>query len=117
MSLHNLVSMKRTKKDKKRHNSDHVVGSEESFPYGLAISLDDESLSKLGIKDPLPGVGEEYIVVGVGKISSVSKNSSERRVSRNVTIQLEKLEVGPLKAGKLGPETAVDAVSKGIKEA
>ncbi len=117
MALHNLVSMKRTKKDKKRHNSDHAISeSGEDFPFGLAISLDDESLTKLGIKD-LPAVGTAMIVVGVGKVESVSERSDERRVSRNVRIQLEKLEVGPLKAGKLGPETAVDAVSKAIKEA
>ncbi len=117
MSLHNLVSMKRTKKDKKSHNSDHAVGTEEDFPFGLAVSLDDESLTKLGIKE-LPPVGEVMIVVGIGKVESVSERSDERRVSRNVRIQLEKLEVGPLKAGKLGTKaTAVDAVSKGIKEA
>ena len=116
MSLHNLVSMKRTKKDKKRHNSDHAIGSNEaSFPFGLTISLDDESLTKLGI-DELPAVGEEWIVLGIGKVDSVSKSSNERRVSRNVSIQLEKLEVGPLKAGKLAPKTAEDAVTEAIKD-
>ena len=116
MALHNLVSMKRTKKDRK-HNSDHAVSSidEESFPFGLSISLDDESLTKLGIKE-LPGVGEEWIVLGVGKVDSVSKSSNQRRVNRNVTIQLEKLEVGPLKAGKLAPKTAEDAVTEAIKD-
>lgn len=109
MSLHSLVSMKRTKKDKK-HNSDHAIGTEESFPFGLSISLDDESLTKLGIKE-LPAVGKVMIVVGVGKVESVSKSSNERRVSRNVTIQLEKLEVRPFKK-----DTAEDAVSAAIKE-
>ena len=110
MALHGLVSMKRTKKDKKRHNDDHAIESENQFPFGLSISLDDESLTKLGIKE-LPAVGEEMIVVGVGKVESVSERSDERRVSRNVRIQLEKLEVGPFKA-----KTAEDAVSEAIKD-
>ncbi len=109
MALHGLVSMKRTKKDKKRENTDHAIG-ENSFPFGLTVSLDDESLTKLGIKD-LPAVGTEMIVVGVGKVESVSKSSNERRVSRNVSIQLEKLEVRPFKKA-----TAEDAVSAAIKE-
>jgi hypothetical protein len=108
--------MKRTKKDKKRNHDECAVSDQESFPYGLRLNLDDESLTKLGIKD-LPGVGEAWIVVGIGKVASVSKSDNERRTNRDVSIQLEKLEVGPLKAGKLGPETAVDAVSKAIKDA
>jgi hypothetical protein len=108
--------MKRTKQDRKRNRDECAISDQESFPYGLRISLDDESLSKLGIKE-LPGVGEAYIVVGVGKVSSVSENSNERRTNRNVSIQLEKLEVGPLKSGKLGPiKTAEDAVTAAIKE-
>jgi len=112
MSLHGLVSMKRTKQDKKRANAEHTVG-EEAFPFGLTISLDDDSLTKLGI-DELPAVGEEWIVVGIGKIDSVSKNERDnsRGVNRNVSIQLQKLEVGPLEA-----KTATDAVSAAIKEA
>jgi len=111
MALHGLVSMKRTKKDKSRHNSDHAIG-EENFPFGLTLSLDDESLTKLGI-DELPAVGEELIIVGVGKVDSVSKSERDNRrgVSRNVSIQLEKLEVGPFKA-----KTAEDAVSAAIKD-
>ena len=111
MSKHNLVSMKRTKADKKRNRTECALVDQESFPYGLTISLDDESLTKLGIKD-LPPVGTAYIVVGVGKVESVSKNSDSQRDSRNVRIQLEKLEVGPLKKA-----SAIDAVSAAIKEA
>ena len=112
MSIHGLVNMKRTKKDRK--NSDHAISSDEDFPFGLSISLDDESLAKLGIKT-LPEVGEEMIVAGVGKVQSVSERSEANRKSRNVTIQLEQLEVGPLKADTK-PQTAEDAVSAAIKD-
>ena len=112
MSKHNLVSMKRTKADKKRNRAENSIDDNESFPFGLAISLDDESLTKLGIKE-LPPVGEAYIVVGVGKVESVRQSSDTRRESRNMNIQLEKLEVRPLKISG----TAVDAVSAAIKDA
>ena len=110
MSLHGLVSMKRTKKDKT--NTDHAI-DESKFPYGLSISLDDESLSKLGIKT-LPPVGEAMIVVGIGKVESVSERSDQRRSSRNVTIQLEELEVGAVEDGSA--KTAEDAVTEAIKD-
>ncbi len=113
MSIHGLKSMKRTKKD--RENSDHAGAIGESkFPFGLSINLDDESLSKLGMTK-LPAVGEEMIVAGVGKVESVSERSDSNRKSRNVTIQLEQLEVGPLKAGK-SIKTATDAVTEAIKD-
>ena len=110
MSKHNLVSMKRTKQDKKRNSAECAIEDRDDFPYGLAVSLDDESLAKLGMKT-LPGVGEAFIVVGVGKVKSVSENSNSNRTNRNVTIQLEKLEVGPLKKA-----SATDAVSAAIKD-
>lgn len=107
-----LVSMKRTRKDKK--NSGHEIStSGEDFPFGLSLNLDDESLAKLGITK-LPGVGEEMIVAGIGKVESVSERSDSNRKSRNVTIQLEKLAIGPLKSS--GPSTAEDAVSEAIKD-
>lgn len=115
MSDH-LVSVKRTKKDKK--NSDHAISSDSSdFPFGLSISLDDETLDKLGITT-LPKVGSDMIVAGVGVVESISERSDKNRKSRNVQIQLTKLAVGPLKAEKAAKvETAVDAVTAGIKEA
>lgn len=116
MALHNLVSMKRTKKDRK-HNSDHVISEESQFPFGLSITLDDESLTKLGIKT-LPSVGEVMIVVGIGKVESVSERSDQRKSTRSVSIQLEKLEVAPFADKTIKTiKTAVDAVSAGIKEA
>ncbi|MCB7130173.1 MAG: hypothetical protein J3T61_11615 [Candidatus Brocadiales bacterium] len=108
MSKHNLVSMKRTKKDKRDDRAESV--DENNFPYGLTISLDDESLTKLGIKE-LPPVGEAKIIVAVGRVSSVSENSNERRTHRNMSIQIEKIEIAPLKKG-----TATDAVSAAIKD-
>lgn len=109
-----LVSLKRTKKDKKQNSDEVATSSHEDFPFGLSINLDDETLGKLGITK-LPKVGSDMIVAGIGVVESISERSDKNKKSRNVQIQLTKLSVGPLKASK--PETAVDAVTAGIKEA
>lgn len=111
-----LVSMKRTKSEKKGRNSDHAVGlgDRDDFPFGLSIDLNDESLKKLGMSK-LPQVGDELIVAGIGRVTSVSERSDSNRKTRNVSIQLEQLDVGPLKVG--GPKTAEDAVSEAVKDA
>lgn len=82
------------------------------YPYGLDLDLDSDNLKKLGIKE-LPDVGTEMIVVGVGVVTST--HTSERvegKADRNITIQLQKLEIGNLVENK----TAEAAVSKAIKE-
>lgn len=108
-----LVSLKRTKQEKKG-NSDGAVavgGSHDDFPYGTSISLDGESLKKLGITT-LPQVGDELIVASVGRVTSVSERSDSNRKTRNVTIQLERMDIGPLKSPKAG--TSEDAISDAI---
>lgn len=106
-----LTNMKRSKKERKNAE---VAFDEPQFPFGLSITLDDESLSKLGIK-ALPAVGEQMIVVGVGPVESVSQNErSGSKRNRSVTIQLEQLEVGAVDDDSIN--SAEDAVSAAIKD-
>ena len=113
MSDH-LVDMKLSKKEAK-----HEVACESPkgprYPYGLQISLDDESLKKLGF-DSLPDVGDEFIIVGVGPVTSVHEREDEGGTDRNFSVQLEKLEIGPAVAGA-ATDTALAAVSKGVDDA
>jgi hypothetical protein len=60
-----------------------------SFPWGLRLHLDETELDKLGIS--LPNVGEEFVVVGIGTVTSVSQNQSEDGTRKHVEVQLEKL--------------------------
>ena len=109
-----LTSMKMSKKDAKE---EFEVKAEDRprFPHGLTLHLDDDSLKKLGITE-LPAVGDEMIVVGIGKIESSHENRRQSGVDRSVSIQLEQLEVGSVDDDE-NPATAVDAVSAAIKEA
>ncbi len=111
MSAH-LINMQMSKKDAK--NEFGAVDEEKGprFPHGLTLNLNDMTLKKLGIST-LPDVGTEMLVVGVGKVSRASENRRQGGVDRDVSIQLESLDVGPLKKKKA---TAVDAVSDAVKD-
>lgn len=78
------------------------------YPYGLEISLEDELLKKLGITK-LPQVGETINIRAVGSVTSVSERQDQRRESRDLRIQIEKIELKPAKK-----PTAEDAVSEAI---
>lgn len=111
MSLH-LTNMRRSKKERKA--SSHEVAIEEpAIPYGLRITLDDESLKKLGF-ETLPAVGDRMVVAAIGVVDSVSEHDSTRRKNRDVSIELEKLDVSPVPPRKV--KTAEDAISEAIKD-
>ena len=106
-----LTDMKQSKKVAKGNDAT-VASDSPRYPYGLDLDLDTESLKKLGIGE-LPTVGTEMIVVGVGVVTSASTSERvEGKADRNITIQLQKLEIGNLVENK----TAEAAVSKAIKE-
>lgn len=108
--MNHLTNMKMSKEKAK---TEHMCEPESGprFPHGLRVELNDDSLAKLGMTT-LPTVGEEMIVVGIGKVTNVSQHDSGNNKSRNVSIQLEKMEVGPTTE-----KTAVDAVTDAIKDA
>jgi len=86
---------------------------EPRYPYGLEISLDNDAIKQLGIE--LPEAGEQFIVLGVGPVTRVSQTDNKRGKDRSLSIQLQKIEVGPVSTGAI--KNAVDAVSAGIKQA
>lgn len=71
-----------------------MLSHEMEYPYGLRLSLDDDSLNKLGIATPEHG--QEFRVVGSGCVKSVSVNENEHGMRRHVEVQLEKLLLVPV---------------------
>lgn len=65
------------------------IGDMPNYPYGLRLHLDEDELGKLGIS--LPDVGEEFVIVGIGTVTSVSQDQNGERTSQHVEVQLEKL--------------------------
>lgn len=72
---HNMVSMKKSKAEMKEGDHPASLGDEE-YSYGLEISLDTDSLEKLGIKT-LPEVGSEMLMMAKVKVTSISENTRE----------------------------------------
>ena len=103
-----LTDMKRSKKDRNPETVPSFDG--DDYGYGLRIELDDTALKKLGVKK-LPSVGDEYIVAGVGVVENVNQSASTNSQHRSVAIQLQKIDIGPLK-----DDDAVDAVTDAIKD-
>lgn len=71
------------------------------FPYGLSISLDDEVLEKLGIKD-LPKVGAVMLLQAQVTVTSVSSRATQdskekgeptESTSSDVSLQITDMEL------------------------
>lgn len=63
-----------------------------SYPWGLQLRLEKEELAKLGITK-LPGVGDEYHIIGVGHVTDVAQSYRDSDEYACVTIQINMLEL------------------------
>lgn len=70
-----MVSMKRSKAEKKQMLPALSSPSPEDFPYGLRLDLDKDALEKLGIDD-LPDVGDTFHLMATVKVTSVSEDTT-----------------------------------------
>jgi hypothetical protein len=96
-----LVNMKMPARAEKMASCAPCDVAREEYPYGLRLHLDTEQLAQLGI-DKLPDVGAEVTITARGKITSVNQGASEhdKKVFRNVGIQITDLSLGGGKADK-----------------
>jgi hypothetical protein len=70
-----LTSMKRAVK-KAKSSKAYPMDSTEPYPYGLSLSLDDESLEKLGIDIGDYSVGDELELHAKVKVRSLRQSES-----------------------------------------
>ena len=68
------------------------------YPYGLRLSLDSESLKKLGMTE-LPAIDAEFKLVALVCVVGVSQNDSQgsEEPYRSVDLQIEMMELSPAK--------------------
>lgn len=80
-----MISMARTPAEAKKEVEKYdmpatasPVASVPTYPYGLCISLDEETLEKLGMDGELPAVGEVMQFTAMAKVTSASQSEHER---------------------------------------
>jgi hypothetical protein len=107
-----LVSMKRSKKDRKEMMKPTKLGGDD-YSYGLRIRLEKDDLDKLGMKPGDFTVGDYFDVSADCCVTSVSQSASSDHNSHNVELQIERLG---MKADEEN-DSLGDAVDRGIKDA
>lgn len=93
-----FVDLKRTKKEVKERNSPKTIGGDEgdSYPYGLTLRFENDSLKKLGIdEDEFPDVGQEVTLTVKANVTSLSsRQSTGGDDSRCMELQVTKVKMG-----------------------
>jgi hypothetical protein len=84
-----LVSMKLDKSEQKKE-SEPLAYEKPLYPWGLSIELNDDALSKLGIKK-LPDVDERMTLTARVCITSVSARANADGEAKSMSLQIEAL--------------------------
>ena len=76
-----------------------VAESREQYPYGLCLSLDDESMSKLGLEATL-AVGTVIRIVADCRVVTTSQRADENKESESsMSLQITDMEIDGDKQG------------------
>jgi len=90
-----LKDMARTPKESKEEAQEALVGYPSKYPYGLCISLDDDTLEKLGMA--LPAIGAQMRVEAIATVTSLNANQdADGKAANYVSLQITALDVAPL---------------------
>jgi hypothetical protein len=95
-----MVSMKMSKKEAKEQNEGPSIAESPSYPYGLSLSLDDDTCTKLGISDDL-NVGDQVTISA--KATVTSKSGYQTMVGKSehsACLQITDMEVSGAGATK-----------------
>jgi len=88
-----LTNMKLTTAEQKAMMSPSLaVGDRPRYPWGLSITLDTDTLDKLGLKK-LPEVGAEFYLCASADVVSLSSNESEGGKNRSLSLQITALSL------------------------
>lgn len=111
-----MISMARTPEEAKaevaKYDSPSPVttASVPTYPYGLCLSLDEETMKKLGMEGEMPSVGEVMQFTAMAKVTSASIN--EREKSDGSKEQCCRLELQITDMGVPAPDLAGQSMAK-----
>ncbi len=90
-------------KEEAKEQMEPTASDAPKYPWGLSISLDDDSLKKLGIT-ALPAVGTKMTLNATVEVCSTSQYSDqEGEAEVSMSLQITAMELG---AGQTGPSDA-----------
>ena len=110
--------MRRSKEEMKKEGKEVTVGSSDAdlYPWGLSITLEDESLNKLKLNPRDCKVGDTITIQCIAEISNLSESANARGKDRK-TIGLQITQMGIQKTkGKGKFEEYSDQKNKGPGE-
>jgi hypothetical protein len=95
-----LVDMARTPEEAKKEVANYgAPASVEAnpkvpvYPYGLCLSLEDESLEKLGLDDGLPPIGATILICAEARVTSASINEREDTTGKKTSCSRVELQI------------------------
>lgn len=96
-----LVSMKQSAEEAKEDAGCCIAGSDlPEYPYGLSLSLNEETLAKLGLTAP-PAVGTTMMITAKVVVTSASQYQSQgKETESNSSWQITDLECGSTQASQ-----------------
>lgn len=90
------MPLKSVRITKKEGEEAREIDSEQEFPFGLRLHLNNETLDKLGME--MPEMGEVMTLVARVEVVSLSENSSKESEDRkDVDLQITDMELLPEK--------------------
>lgn len=90
-----MKSMAMSQKDRKKYSEPKMASSSKGprYPWGLEISLDDDSLKKLGIDVSEMSSGAEVVLQGKAKIASISTNDNDGKKRSSLGLQITHMDL------------------------
>lgn len=92
-----LINMQQSTEEVKEY-----VADAPKYPWGLCITLNDDSLDKLGVKT-LPSVETTVTIVAKATVSRISENQTQGgEADRSMDLQITDMQIDGLEADLLG---------------
>lgn len=115
-----MVHMVRTAADKKAEKKKYNTmpgGDSEDYPYGLSVSLNHDSLTKLGMTGPLPKVGSKIPLTAHAHVKSTSEENRNGRKERRMELELRHMSLEHRQTATANDNDGDEGMGKGMKGA
>lgn len=77
---------------------DGKTETKDQYPWGLRITLDNESLQRIGLNaKSLPAVGDSVTIMAMANVCSVSTRTTDHGDDSNVELQITDIGLAPQK--------------------